>query len=166
HQDSQQDLLVAAGQIARTAAQAPADSVLLQYPSGAPATGDLILSFQTARDAAGTYFEDPNTFEPLYQGYTVFYLDGGSRRVLQAFLPAPPSTTIAPAAPAAVLGVLNPAADKAVAHQVDSFMALDPSDDSPTDVVTNPLRFRLQVGQAKRDQMVSLEAVRSVRLYR
>lgn len=165
-QDSQQDLLVAANQIARTLAQAPAGSVLLQYPSGTPATGDLILSFQTAQDATGAYFEDPNTFEPSYQGYTVIYWDAGSRRLLQAFLPQPPTTTIAPANAAAVLAARNPASDRALASDVDRFTALDPSDDSPTALVTNPFRFRLEVGQAKRDQVVSLEAVRSVRLYR
>jgi type II secretory pathway pseudopilin PulG len=156
-QGAEQDLTAGLEKIVKGLEQAPQSGVLAFYPSGNPGTGDLVLAWATAYDASGNFMEDPATFEPIYQGYQIIYVDSASTTIYRTYLPNAPSTTITPPTSATVVAAEDPTRDLPLMRGVQLFQLLHPITDSATEDVLNPCRLRLQIeSQDGRDQKLVL----------
>lgn len=158
YQGAEQDLSTAMEKVVRDLAQAPLSGVLAYYPSADPNQGDLVLAWTTPRTAAGSYVYDPVTFEPVYQGVKVVYLDQVHFTLLTTYIPlTTPTSVLARPLQADVQAALAPTTDRALAHGIQKFAVLHPIDQTPTDSVYNPCFLSLDSKTDRgRDQKLNL----------
>jgi len=149
YQGAEQDLSASLSRIAKGLQQAPAQSVLAFYPSTDPTQGDLILAWPTPYDPLGNYFQDPDTFEPIFQGYSIVYLDTATRIVFTSYLPQTPTTAALQPLPADIQLAINPSTDRPLTRKVDKFQVLHPITEAPTSDVHNPCTIRLEIESVK-----------------
>lgn len=137
-----QDLAFFSQRLKRQLRQTTFYGVSAHYPSGTPATGDLILGFPQARDNTGRSQQDPGTGDPLFQSYLVYYRSGN--QILQTETPLAPPSVTAPALPAAQLLAATSGQGKKQISEVERFLLVD-DNDNPKGHVSRRVRFRVEV---------------------
>ena len=141
-QSALQDLSVFNSRLKRQLKESTFFGASATYPSTTPATGDLVLGFPSSRDNTGASQSDPNTGEPLFQKYLIYYRSGTEIRKTEELLTTP-STTVAPLTPATLTTALGNQSERQVSS-VERFMLVD-QNEGPRAFPSRVLRFRVEV---------------------
>ncbi|MFA5507170.1 MAG: type II secretion system protein [Vulcanimicrobiota bacterium] len=162
YQGAEQDLHSGLERIVKEFSQAPRMGAVAFYPSGDPDNGDLHLAWTSPYDEDGNYFQDPLTFNPVYQGCKIYYHDPARRTLLSTYLAHPPTDLPVRPLVTTIQAALDPDADRPRIREVASFQLLHPDSLEPIDQLFNPSRLRL-VLNSKGGREQSLVLNREVR---
>lgn len=143
--------LVAGSKLKSLLREAPFDTVSATYPSGDPLQGDLALAFASSRDVDGTWME--TNFVPDDSTRVLFHRDASRDLILEhRVIGSPPSQLFSPLTPAEILTEIAAPETGVVARNIESLQLIHPTTDTPTALITTPLKLRIaSSGRAGQD---------------
>lgn len=142
--DAQAEVLHASRLISRALSGSPRSGQLFYYQDEPAPRTDLVIAALTSRDDGGNRGWDAVAFQPIYQGYSVFYRDPADETLKTHYTPVAATTVIVPPTEAVVSAELSGPNSKVLASRVTTFQLRSMKDDSVQTEPTNPMHISIE----------------------